>query len=72
MFQQNRYNRGRYQAWLRSYIRISWKTMAAIFLTLLLSYGLFFLQPTSMREVLLLMLVTIFAYISSKLEEERS
>lgn len=72
MFQQNRYNRGRYQAWMRSYIRISWKTMTAIFLTLLLSYGLFFLQPTSMREVLLLMLVTIFAYISSKLEEERS
>lgn len=71
MFQQNRYNRGRYRTWLISYIQASWKTILKILLTLMLSYALLLLQPTSMQEVLLLMLVAIFAYISFKMEEER-
>ena len=71
MFQQNRYNKGRYRTWLVSYIRLSWKLIVKILLTLMLSYSLLLLQPTSMQEVLLLMLVAIFAYISCKMEEER-
>ena len=72
MFQQNRYNKGRYRTWLVSYIRLSWKLIVKILLTLMLSYSLLLLQPTSMQEVLLLMLVAIFAYISCKMEEERA
>ena len=71
MFQQNRYNRGRYRTWLMSFIRLSWKRILKILLTLMLSYSLLLLQPTSMQEVLLLMLVAIYAYISCKMEEER-
>ena len=50
MFQQNRYNKGRYRPWLISYIRLSWKLIVKILLTLMLSYSLLLLQPTSMRE----------------------
>lgn len=72
MFQQNRYQRQRYRHWLAAYVHTSWKAIGKLLLTLLLSYSLLLLQPAKMSEVLLLLLVLIFAYISYKIEEEHT
>lgn len=72
MYQQNRYDLVRYAVWMRTAMKDSKRRIASGFLCFATCYGLLFVSFEHLPDVLLLMLVFIFAYISYKIEDEKN
>lgn len=71
MYQQNRYNMERYGTWLKGSIKRKHVQILRTFLCLSLCYGLLLVSYDNLPNILLIMLVFIISYISSKIEEEK-
>lgn len=71
MYQQNRYDLVRYAVWMRTACKDARKRIIGSFLCFATCYGLLFVSIEHLPDLLLLMLVFIFSYISYKIEEEK-
>lgn len=71
MYQQNRYRSDRYVEWLKAILMREQRMIRHTLMTLLLCYGLFFISASYEPALLLTILVFIFAYLNTKIEDER-
>lgn len=70
MFQQNRYRMDRYRVWLVEDINVKRNYLLKLFLCLATCYGLLFVPHDHLPDILMIMLIFIYAYILHKMEEE--
>lgn len=69
MFQQNRYQLPRYSSWLIQTIRYRYKQILALWVTLMATYGLYFVSRKDLPTILFILLLMIYSYVFYRVED---